>query len=393
MGSEGREVVRGTGAVGLPDIDTGTLRAIFEENFASRGEVGASLSIWRHGQEVVSLHAGRMARGEAAGEWSAETLVPVWSATKGVAAACCLRALESGGWTLAAPVAELWPEFAGGGKGEITIGQVLSHSAGLSGLDERADISDYPAVIALLERQSPAWRPGEGHGYHPRTFGFLVDEMLRRATGAASLSEYFREEIAGRLGLDFWIGLPESEFGRVATLYPGRPGSSEVEREFREAFNTPGSETRRAFSSPFGLHSVADMNGPAGWTAGLASMGGVGSARALGRFYACLASGGEGLFSPSVLAAMRSVLVSGYDRTLLVPTAFSAGLMMNAEGCCRRLFGPSSSAFGHPGAGGSHAFADPENGLAFAYVMNQMEFGALPGERSLGLVESLYQLI
>lgn len=388
MESKGQEVRREpAGAVAL---DVAAIRAAFEENFALRGEIGASLSIWRHGEEIVSLHAGRMSKADEAVAWTSRTVVPVWSATKGVAAACCLRALDGSAWNLERPVSDLWPEFAGGGKAEITIGQVLSHSAGLSGLDERVDVFDYPAVIAMLERQRPAWKPGEGHGYHPRTFGFLVEEMVRRATGAVSLSEYFRKEIAEPLGLDLWLGLPESEFPRVATLYPGRLDPAEQERAFCEAFNRPGSETRRAFTSPCGLNSVADMNRPAGWTAGLASMGGVGSARALGRFYACLASGGEGLFSSAALEAMRTPLVSGHDRTLCVPTAFSAGMMMDVAETDRRLFGPSSSAFGHPGAGGSHAFADPETGLAFAYVMNQMEFGALPKERSLGLIRALY---
>ena len=287
-------------------------------------------------------------------------------------------------------MAELWPDFAGGGKGAISIAQVLSHSAGLSGLDHQVDILDYSAVIESLERQAPIWKQGEGHGYHPRTFGFLVDEMLRRVTGAESLSEYFRTEIAEPLGLDLWIGLPRSEFPRVATLYAGRPKTSAIMSAFYQAFTTPGSETSSAFASPSGLNSIAAMNSSQGWAAGLASMGGVGSARALGRFYACLASDGEGIFPARVLTEMQTVLSSGHDRTLLASTAFSAGMMMDTGNGEGQLFGPSPRAFGHPGAGGSHAFADPENSFAFAYVMNQMETGTLPNAKSLDLVRALY---
>jgi CubicO group peptidase (beta-lactamase class C family) len=371
-------------------INTDAICAAFEENFASRSELGASLSVWSQGREVLSLHAGRMTRESDAPAWTAHTLVPFWSATKGIAAACCLRALETGGWTLENRVADLWPEFAGGGKQDITIGQVLSHSAGLSSLDEQVDVLDYPAVIAALERQKPTWRPGKSHGYHPRTFGFLADELVRRATGADSLSAYFHGEIAIPLKLDLWIGLPASQFHRVATLYPGRLDPALRDEPFCRAFNTPGSETRRAFDSPRGLHAVGDMNTPAGWTAGLAAMGGVGSAHALGRFYACLAAGGEGLFSAKVISALQTTRTCGHDRTLCTPTAFSAGMMLDVPETRQPLFGLSGSAFGHPGAGGSHAFADSENHIAFAYVMNQMEFGALPKHRALKLVEALY---
>ena len=374
-------------------MDTSQIETAFEDNFSHRREIGASLSVWLGGQEVVSLHAGTMSKTENAMPWTNETIVPIWSATKGLAAASCLRALDGEGYTLDMAVAELWPEFAAGEKEAVTFEQVLSHSAGLSGLAEPVDITDYQAVIAALEAQPSAWTPGQGHGYHPRTFGFLADEILRRATGAESLGSYFRNEIAAPLGLDLWIGLPKDEFPRVATLYPGRFKPAEDERAFYQAFNSPGTETRRAFTSPQGLNSIASMNTKEGWTAGLASMGGVGSAQALGRFYSCLATGGEGLFPANILQSMETSLSSGTDRTLLRPTAFSAGFMRDVAKNDQALFGPSLRAFGHPGAGGSHAFADPEHGISFAYIMNQMEVGALPNAKSLGLVEAVYSTI
>jgi len=394
LGSHGARIdVTNFGEWGrLPAMED-KLCSVFAGNFATRGEIGASVSVWRDGQEIVSLHSGTVSKDPDAAPWTADTLIPIWSATKGLAAACCLRALHTEGYDLEMAVAELWPEFAGGGKRAVTIGQALSHSAGLSGLDEKISITDYRAVIEGLERQTPSWLPGTAHGYHPRTFGFLAEEMLRRVTGAENLNQYFRQEIAEPLDLDLWIGLPEPEHHRVATLYPGRFTPSDSERRFYDAFNATGNETRRAFTSPVGLNSIADMNTPAGWTAGIASMGGVGNVQSLGKFYSCLATGGGDLFDPKVIGWMAERRTTATeDRTLLAATAFSAGFMVESPDSIEPLFGPTEGSFGHPGAGGSHAFADPENRLAFAYAMNQMEVGALPNRRSLDLVDALYSV-
>ncbi len=364
----------------------------FAENFQSRGELGASLSVWADGAEAVSLAAGF---GEKARRrpWTAATPVPFWSATKGLAAACALKALDAADLELDEAVAALWPGFATAGKAGITFAQVLSHSAGLPALDREVSMFDREGVVAALEAQAPLWEPGTAHGYHPRTFGFLLDEIVRRAAGVA-LGEYFRREFAAPLDLELWIGLPESEDGRVATLYPGKMSDPEGEAAFYRAFGDPGSLTRRAFGSPSGLAAISGMNAPEAWRAGWPAMGGVGTARGLAKFYAMLAAGGElggQRFLPERLVArMRGPIAAGDDRVFLLPTAFSAGFMKDAPGSAKRLFGPSPSAFGHPGAGGSLAFADPERGLAFAYVMNQMNYGVLPGRRALGLVEAVY---
>ncbi len=377
-------------------LDPERLRArltpLFEENFERRGELGAAVSIWQHGRPLVELHGGfRDARREQ--PWTAETLVLVWSATKGLGAACVLHLLEREGIGLDRRVAEFWPEFSGGGKGEVSLGQLLSHQAGLAGLDERVEVQDYAAVIAALERQAPLWPPGTAHGYHARTFGFLLDELVRRIS-QQPLAGYWRENFADPMALDLWIGLPPAEHARVATIYAAKSGKPPEPAQFYRDLATPGTLARKVFTSPAGLHAVSGMNAPEVRALPLVSFGGIGSASALAKFYAMLAHGGEldgrRYFSAETLARMSTTLTSGIDRVFQIPTAFSAGFMQNVPPPARPIFGPSRGAFGHPGAGGSHAFADPENGLSFAYVMNQMEQSLLPNEKSLRLVEALY---
>lgn len=386
-------------------VPTPTARAAatawFEENFLSRGELGASVSVWKNGVEILSLAHGWCDRGRDRA-WEADTLAPVWSATKGPAAVCALMALHEAGLPLDHPVAGVWPEFVGGGKSGMMFAHIFSHTAGLCALDERVPIFNYEAVIEALERQTPLWEPGSKQGYHARTFGFLMDEIVRRVTGADSLGQYFQETLGGPLDLDFWIGLPESEWGRVATLYPGKISISNSDQPFLKAFNTAGSVTQRTFGSPQGLNAISDFNQSSTWAQGYASMGGVGSARGLAKFYAVLAQGGvwQGtqVVPVEVVRQLGHTLSQEDDQVLRTPVAFGAGVMQDPVeelegGGVRKLrqhFGPSPRAYGHPGAGGSLAFADPENGLSFAYVMNQMEVGALPGEKSIGIVERLY---
>lgn len=373
----------------------------FEENFSSRGELGASLSIWQDGREILALSHGTRDR-QGTQPWTHDTLVPVFSSTKAPAAICCLCALHEAGLPLDCPVAEVWPEFVGGGKAGMHFAHLLSHTAGLCALSERVPIYNYEAVVEALERQPPLWEPGTRQGYHARTFGFLMDEIVRRITGAESLGHYFHETFAAPLDLDFWIGLPESEWQRVSPVYPGKISIANADQPFLKAWNSAGTLTQRTFTSPFGINSVAEYNQPALWAPGYASMGGVGSARGLGKWYAMLAQGGtwggRQILPPSVLPLLTRTLSQGDDEVLLTPVAFAAGVMQDpvledpdtGPKKLRTHYGPSLQAYGHPGAGGSLAFADPEHRLAFAYVMNQMEVGAMPGAKVLGLIERLY---
>lgn len=382
------------GSIVLLLMNLELLASLFAENFAAHGELGASVCVWHEGREVLSLADGFKDRAKTA-PWTAETMVLVWSATKGPAAACVLHACQEHGVELYTRVAEVWPEFAAAGKERITIADLLSHRAGLSALWVEAPVLDHDAVAAALAAAAPAWPHGEGHGYHPRTFGFLADEVVRRVA-KVRLAEYWGAHFAGPLGLEFHIGLPPERAHEPAPVLP--PKSSPPKGDlFYTAFLTPGSLTSRAFASPHGLHSVAAMNSSQARVAEFPAFGGIGTARALAKFYALLAEGGalEGrrLFEPHTLDWMTTTLSQGTDRVLLMDTAFSAGFMrdpVNAAGHkTRTIFGPSLSAFGHPGAGGSFAFADPERRLAFAYTMNQMEPGVLPNTKALRLVEAL----
>jgi CubicO group peptidase (beta-lactamase class C family) len=371
------------------------LQPLFLENFEKFGELGAAVSVWQNGKPIVDLYGGFCdIRHEK--PWQADTLVLVWSATKGIGSACLLHVLQEHKISIEQTVAEFWPEFAKAGKEKITVAQLLSHQAGLCALDARADILDYGEVIRAVELQTPLWSPGSSHGYHARTFGFLLDELVRRIDGR-TLSQYWREVFAQPLGLDLWIGLPAEEDSRVASVYAAKSGNPPEPKQFYRDLVTPGTLARKTFSSPYGLRSISGMNTPDVRSQPLVSFGGIGSAFALAKFYSILANGGqfEGqtFFSGETIAWMTTPLTDGMDRVFQIPTSFSAGFMKDSRNTVDRLFGPSAKAFGHPGAGGANAFADPENRLAFSYVMNQMEQQVLPNEKSLRLVNALYPRI
>ncbi len=380
-------------AAGWPE----RVREAFEKNFTLGVEVGAAVAVWKDGAEALSLCGGWRDAARSL-PWERDTLVLIWSATKGLAAASVLHALEQRGVPLEARVAEFWPEFGQCGKESITVGQVLSHRAGLSALDAKDPLLDHDGVARAIERQTPLWSDG-GHGYGPRTFGFVADEIVRRLAGGMPLGEYFRAHFAEPLGLDLWIGLPAEHHARVAQMLAAKlSGCPEPDDAFSEALGDPGSLTRRAFASPGGVMGASAMNSPAVRGASLPSLGGIGTASALAKFYAMLAAGGAWggvhYFSAHSFDHMTHTLSQGCDKVLHIETAFAAGFMrdpIDGDGQkFRATFGPSLRAFGHPGAGGSLAFADPDAGLGFAYVMNQMEMGALPKSRALALVEALY---
>lgn len=365
---------------------------LFEENFQRLGELGAAVSIWQNGKAIVDLHGGfKDARREH--PWTSDTLVLIWSATKGLGSACLLQVLQEHKIDIERRVAEFWPEFAQAGKANITLTQLLSHQAGLAALDRKADVLDYDAVIGALEEQKPLWLPGTAHGYHARTFGYLLDELVRRIAGQ-SLGEYWRKTFAGPLELDLWIGLPEKQNSRVATIYAAKAGKAPEPKQFYIDLVSPGTLTRKAFTSPHGLHAISAMNDPAIRAESIVSFGGIGSGNSLAKFYAMLANDGRmedrEFFSRETMSWMTTMLTDGLDRVFQIPTAFSAGFMKDLQQSQRPIFGRSVSSFGHPGAGGSHAFADPENKISFAYVMNQMEQSVLPNDKSLRLVDAIY---
>ncbi len=314
------------------------LRKYFDENFSLRNELGAGVSVWQNGEEILSLADGFCER-ERRRAWTKNTIIPVYSATKGPAAATLLHVLETKGLGISTSVSEVWRNFP---VKNATFSDLLSHQCGLAALGEGADVFDYDNVINAIEGTIPEWLPGQGLGYHPRTFGFLLDECVRQLTGQA-LGEVWRIKIAEPLGIDFWIGLPETEWNRVAHLVPGKATQNQTDQEFYAEFSKPGSLTRRAFSSPRGLHAVSEMNEARTWAAGLPAMGGVGSASGLAKFYQVAIGAIPSMLSGNTSSALGSLVTQKRDKVLLREMAFTNGCQMDpldeAGQKSRSLFG------------------------------------------------------
>lgn len=342
---------------------------------------GAALALWQDGRPLLSLQFGEASPGRA---WTAETPCLIWSASKGIAAACTLRALAERGISLDTPVAEVWPEFAAAGKERTTLAKTLSHRAGLAAIDTRGlAITDHAAVASALAAQPPNWPADGTHGYGARTFGFLLDEIVRRVTGE-SLAAHWERVFRGPLDLDLWFGIPPDHAGTAAVVVA--PRAPPPTGPFARAFADTASLTRRALSEPGGVLGASVMNTLAMRTASVPSLGAIATADAVARFYSLLAGGPSAVLPEAAMAAMRTTLARGPDRVLLEDTAFSAGFMTNDHG----VFGPSPTAFGHPGAGGAIGFADPAAGLGFAFIPGAMHPGALPGDRTRRLVAAMY---
>src|SRR5438552_9979103 len=315
------------------------LKPLFRENFEKFRELGAAVSVWQNGKPIVDLCGGfRDRRREKS--WAADRLVLVWSATKGIGSACLLHALQEHKIEISQRVAEFWPEFAQAGKEKITLAQLLSHQAGLCALDRRVDVLGYEAVIRALESQRPLWPPGTAHGYHARTFGFLLDELVRRITHVP-LAAYWQKHFAEPLALDFWIGLPSELNDRVATMYAAKPKKTPTPEKFYRDLATPGSLARKAFNSPSGLQAVSAMNKPKVRAQPFVSFGGIGSANSLAKFYAMLANRGQldghHFFSAKTITWMTTTLTDGIDCEFGIPTAFSAGFMKDSAEAKRRM--------------------------------------------------------
>jgi CubicO group peptidase (beta-lactamase class C family) len=360
----------------------------FAENFDTRGEVGAAVCVYRDGHPVVDLWGG-LADAQTGRPWESDSVVLVYSSTKGVTSVCANLLIERGVLDPAAPVAQYWPEFAAGGKGAITVAQLLSHQAGLPMVEGTFTLEEalsWDPMVHALAGQEPIWPPGTRHGYHMRTFGWLVGELVRRADGR-TVGTFLREEIAAPLGLDFWIGLPETVEPRVARLVP-------PERDLGALLEQLGGELLLAsvFSNPSGLFGYNEMwNTRALHAAELPSSNGIGDARALARLYASCIGGVDGVrtLQPATVTAATLEQACGKDEVLMVESCFGLGFMLG------RSFGAANpaTAFGHAGAGGSLSFADPATGLAFGYVMNDLRFDPNGDPRSEELVRATYRAL
>ncbi len=366
----------------------------FRENFASRGEVGAAFCLYVDGVKVVDIWGGLADRGRQI-PWQDDTLTLVFSTTKGATAMCAHILAERGELDLDAPVAEYWPQFAAAGKHNVTVRHLLAHRAGLPALDtamtpEEALAWDPP--VEALGAQSPAWEPGSRHGYHAVTFGWLVGEVIRRVSGR-SPGRFLAEEVSGPLGLDLWVGLPEAEEARVSKLIPApvvAPDPSYLasippaQAERLRAMTSPSSLTMRALNP---TTPPLSFNSRAVHASELPAANGIATARSLAKMYAATVGEVDGcrLLSDSTVAQATAVRSEGPDDVLIVDTRFGSGFMLPTA--ASPLLG--SSSFGHSGAGGSLAFADPEAGVGFAYVMNQMQQNLAGDPRPAALVEAV----
>ncbi|GAA2577463.1 serine hydrolase domain-containing protein [Streptomyces roseoviolaceus] len=373
------------------------VREAFSANFAQHGDIGAAVCVYRHGRPVVDLWGG-VADADTARPWVRDTLQLVYSATKGATATTAHLLVQRGMLNLDAPVAKYWPEFAANGKADIPVRWLLSHQAGLVALDQAVPLSDalaWEPMVNALATQRPLWTPGTAHGYHGRTWGWLVGELIRRVSGRTP-GRYFADEIAAPLALDLFIGLPASERDRVSRMVYQPPAvdlttasPESIPEELRElvsAWRDPNSFSNRAFAvtDP----AEIDFNSPEVQAAELPASNGIGTARGLARMYAGLIDEVDGvrLFTPETLALATEEQVSGADQVMVVPSRFSSGFMLPTE--ANAMTGPHS--FGHTGRGGSLGFADPEHGIAFGYVMNHI-IGGPDDVRAMSLVEAVHK--
>ncbi len=368
------------------------VRAAFAENFAQRNEYGAAVTVYVDGAPVLDLWGGHADR-DRTRPWTRDTLVNLFSTTKGLTAICAHRLVDQGLLDLDAPVALYWPEFAQAGKDHIRVRQLLNHRAGLPALRRQVPdeaIYDWAVMTAALAAEEPWWTPGTKHGYHAITFGWLVGEVVRRVTGK-TLGRYFRDEIAAPLGLDCHIGLDAKDDARCGQMIQSpRPPEGQV-NIFKYAQDNPESVTAKAFFNPAGAMKLGAVNSRAWRGAEIPAANGHGTARGLARLYGALACGGalDGVrvLGPEAIARCSTEESSGRDEVLLIPTRFSTGFMLTQP---HDLMGPNARPFGHPGAGGSLGFADPEARIGFGYTMNKMGPYILIDPRPRALLEAVY---
>jgi CubicO group peptidase (beta-lactamase class C family) len=372
------------------------VREAFVENFERRHELGAACCIYHHGEKVVDLWGG--IRNKSTGEpWEEDTMVLVFSATKGLSGLAMALAHSRGSFDYDERISKYWPEFAQQGKEKITVRQLLAHQAGLFALDEPVDkstIADLDRLAVVLARQKPAWEPGTRQAYHALTLGFYESELLRRVDPKhRTIGQYFQDEIAAPLGLDFYIRLPEEiPNSRLATLKPANMALAIFTVPFSLALAAmnPRSPIRRAlWASLFPLDKervyARNLEIPSG--------GGVGTARAIAHSYGEFATGGRklGLREETLKQLMAPAvppLRGFHDEALRVEAPFSLGFSKPHAG---NPFGHPGS-FGAPGSGGSFGFADPEAGIGYGYVMNRTG-SHLVDPRDQALHTALYRSI
>ncbi len=375
------ETVRGEVAVGWEPV-----REAFVANFRAGREVGAACAVYQHGEKVVDLWGG-WRDPQTRSPWQEDTLVLVFSTTKGMASLAVAVAHSRGLFDYDEKVSTYWPEFGQNGKEDVTVRQLLSHQAGVCAIDEPMDLEtlgDPDAVAAAITKQKPAWEPGQRHGYHGISLGWYESELIRRVDPQhRTVGRYFAEEVAAPLDLEFYIGLPDHVPDERIAVMQGRAyklrmifNLTKLPGAFVAGFLNPRSITARTFANPKVLGIPSKYNTRAMRRIELPASNGIGRVRDIARAYGEFATGGTALgISPETLAALTTPAPAPpggpFDLVLREDSVFSLGFSKPSPNFD---FGSSAKAFGTPGAGGSFGFADPDLGMGFAYAMNRMDF-------------------
>jgi CubicO group peptidase (beta-lactamase class C family) len=376
------------------------VRDAFAANFETNGDVGAAFSLYVKGEKVVDLWGG-VADESTGKRWEEDTVQLFFSTTKGVTAILAHLLAQRGELDLDAPVAAYWPEFKAEGKENVPVRWLLGHRVGLPAVDATLtadEVLAWDPIVEALAAQRPFWEPNTAHGYHALTYGWLVGEVIRRVTGK-NIGKVLADEITGPLGLDIWIGLPEDKETRVAPLITMAAMSNEMTPEVLEALPEETRTLIKAFLDPDSLTQRAlnitkpplEFNSRAVHAAEIPAANGIGTARALAKLYAsCVGEvDGDRILTDAQVDDAIIEQSSGPDKVLMIPTRIGSGFFLTSD--FSPLFGPRS--FGHSGAGGSLAFADPDAQIGFGYVMNKMQQNLAGDPRTLTLIDAVRRSI
>ncbi|ARU89415.1 serine hydrolase domain-containing protein [Pseudomonas sp. M30-35] len=356
---------------GYFDLKFEGVKDAFAELFDNPQERGAALCVQVGGETVVDIWAG-VADKEGLEAWNSDTIVNLFSCTKTFAAVTVMQLVGEGKLDLDAPVARYWPEFAAAGKSAITVRHLLCHQAGIPALHNMLPaeaLYDWSAMTTALAAEQPWWPLGEGHGYAPITYGWLVGEVIRRVEGRGP-GESIAARVSGPLGLDFHVGLADEEFYRVAHVSRGKGnmGDAAAQRLLKVMMTDASAMSTRSFTNPPSI--MTSTNKPEWRRMQQPAANGHGNARSLAGFYNGLLDGS--LLESELLSELTREHSRGEDKTLLTQTRFGLGCMLDQPDVANATYGMGRGAFGHPGAGGSIGFADPEHDVAFGFVVNNL---------------------
>ncbi|MGS1018348.1 serine hydrolase domain-containing protein [Allosphingosinicella humi] len=369
---------------GICDSRFAAVGEVFAANFRQRGEAGGAVCVFKDGEKVVDLWGGWADRPRTR-PWREDTIVCMMSVGKGMAALCVWMLVDRGAIDLEAPVAAYWPEFAGGGKSAITVRTLLAGKAGLLYADHAPDGAgfDWDVMIRAYERQEPEWEPGTRHGYHSASAGYLFGELVHRVDGRP-IDRFLEEEVTGPLGADYGYGTRGADPDRVADIIPNPDSHTFVQS--RDPATKMGRAWRIRPASPDHYNDERMRTGL------MPSTNGHGNARAVARIYAALACGGSldgvRLISPETIDRLRTEAWFGRCEMTDRVFRYAHGFFLNEP--VMSPMGTNNRSFGHPGAGGSLGFADPENRISFSYSPTLMCAGAGLGDRCAALVEAVY---